>query len=222
MGRNGDVEPVLDIRPNGPFGGTLGRVGPRRRRRHRRLEVAPEVELPDPRRHDSDGRRRRVLRRRGRKLLCARCRQQRETLEPGSRRRHRRRRDHLHGERRAKGRSGGRLPAQRPADEERPGPERRSGPPPPPHPRPRKRVAMSFPCHPVEASFFDTAPVHFKNAVEVEARPAEVFAIFEDGESWPQWFSVIRKVVWTSNRPYGVGTTRTVWFPLVNIDEYFF
>jgi len=81
---------------------------------------------------------------------------------------------------------------------------------------------MSFPCHPVEASFFDTAPMRFKNAVEVDARPAEVFAIFEDGESWPQWFSGMRKVVWTSNRPYGVGTTRTVWFPLLSIDEHFF
>jgi len=81
---------------------------------------------------------------------------------------------------------------------------------------------MSFPCHPVEASFFDTAPIRFKNAVEVEARPAEVFAIFEDGESWPIWFSGMRKVVWTSNKPYGVGTTRTVWFPLVSIDEHFF
>jgi len=81
---------------------------------------------------------------------------------------------------------------------------------------------MSFPCHPVEASFFDTAPMRFKNAVEVEARPAEVFAIFEDGESWPRWFSGMRKVVWTSNKPYGVGTTRTVWFPLLSIDEHFF
>ena len=58
--------------------------------------------------------------------------------------------------------------------------------------------------------------------MEVDARPTEVFAIFEDGESWPRWFGGIRKVVWTSNKPYGVGTTRTVWFPLLSIDEYFF
>ena len=81
---------------------------------------------------------------------------------------------------------------------------------------------MYFACHPVEASFFDTAPIRFKNAVEVEARPNEVFAIFEDGESWPKWFSGMRKVVWTSNKPYGVGTTRTVWFPLLSLDEHFF
>jgi hypothetical protein len=81
---------------------------------------------------------------------------------------------------------------------------------------------MPFPCHPVETSFFDTAPMRFKNAVELDARPAEVFAIFEDGESWPRWFAGMRKVVWTSNKPYGVGTTRTVWLPLLTVDEHFF
>ena len=81
---------------------------------------------------------------------------------------------------------------------------------------------MRFPCHPVEVSFFDKAPMRFKNAVELDARPAEVFAIFEDGESWPRWFAGMRKVVWTSSKPYSVGTTRTVWFPLLSIDEHFF
>jgi hypothetical protein len=81
---------------------------------------------------------------------------------------------------------------------------------------------MRFPCHPVDASFFDTAPMRFKNAVELAARPADVFAIFEDAESWPRWFDGIHKVVWTSNKPYGVGTTRTVWLTGVTIDERFF
>ena len=44
---------------------------------------------------------------------------------------------------------------------------------------------MRFPCHPVDASFFDTARMRFRNTVELAARPADVFAIFEDGESWP-------------------------------------
>ena len=81
---------------------------------------------------------------------------------------------------------------------------------------------MRFPCRPVDSTFFDTAPMRFKNAVELDARPAQVFAIFEDGESWPRWFAGMRKVAWTSNKPYGVGTTRTVWLPLVSIDEHFF
>jgi uncharacterized protein YndB with AHSA1/START domain len=81
---------------------------------------------------------------------------------------------------------------------------------------------MRFPCHPVDSSFFDTAPMRFKHAVELDARPADVFAIFEDGDSWPRWFQAIHKVVWTSNKPYGVGTTRTVWLTSAAIDEHFF
>jgi len=81
---------------------------------------------------------------------------------------------------------------------------------------------MRFPCRPVDSTFFDTAPMRFRNATELAARPAEVFAVFEDGESWPRWFAGIRKVVWTSNKPYGVGTTRTVWLALGSVDEHFF
>ena len=64
--------------------------------------------------YDADGRRRRVLRRCGRQLLCARCRQRPEALGPGTRRRDRRRCDHLYRERCAKGRRGGRLYARSP------------------------------------------------------------------------------------------------------------
>jgi len=81
---------------------------------------------------------------------------------------------------------------------------------------------MRFPCHPVDSTFFDTAPMRFKNAVDLAAAPVDVFAIFEDGESWPRWFHAIHKVVWTSSKPYGVGTTRTVWLTPVAIDERFF
>src|SRR5262245_63383757 len=109
MGRNGDVEPVLDVRPRRPRGWALGWMGLRRRRRYRRLEVAPEVQLPDRRRHDADGGRRRVLRRYRRQLLCARRRHWREALGPGARRRDRRRGDHLYGERCTESGRGGRL-----------------------------------------------------------------------------------------------------------------
>ena len=68
-----------------------------------------EVQLPDHRRRDSDGRRRCVLRRYWRQLLCARFHQRAETLGSGFRRRDRRRRDHLYGERRPEGRRRGRL-----------------------------------------------------------------------------------------------------------------
>ena len=81
---------------------------------------------------------------------------------------------------------------------------------------------MRFSCRPVEASFFDTAPMRFTNVVELDAPAAKVFTIFEDGESWPRWFRAIHKVVWTSQKPYGVGTTRTVSLTAVTLDEHFF
>ena len=73
---------------------------------------------------------------------------------------------------------------------------------------------MRFPCYPVDASFFDTAPMRFRNTVELAARPADVFAIFEDSRHTQE--------VWTSDKPYGVRTTRTVWLTGVTVQERFF
>src|SRR5262249_53297426 len=36
------------------------------------------------------------------------------------------------------------------------------------------------------------------------------------------WFAGMRKVAWTSSKPYGVGTNRTVWLTLGSADEHFF
>lgn len=81
---------------------------------------------------------------------------------------------------------------------------------------------MQFSCHPVDASFFETAPMRFRNVVELDARPAEVFAIFADENSWPKWFGGMSKVAWTSDKPYGVGSTRTAWLTAVTVYERFF
>jgi len=81
---------------------------------------------------------------------------------------------------------------------------------------------MRFPCRPVDASFFETAAMRFKNAVDLDARPDDVFAILDDGDSWPRWFGGMRKVAWTSEKPHGVGSTRTAWLTAVTVDEHFF
>ena len=52
---------------------------------------------------------------------------------------------------------------------------------------------MRFTCRPVDASFFDTAPMRFRNTVELAARPADVFAIFGNPGSegftpYTRWF----------------------------------
>jgi hypothetical protein len=81
---------------------------------------------------------------------------------------------------------------------------------------------MRFTCRPVDTLFFDTAPMRFKNVVELDAPPAMVFAIFDDEQSWPEWFRAIHKVVWTSNKPHGVGSTRTVSLSTATVYEHFF
>ena len=74
----------------------------------------------------------------------------------------------------------------------------------------------------MDASLFETAPWRFVTAVEVPASAAEVFHTFEDGAQWPRWFKGIRRVTWTSPKPYGVGTTRTVELDALTVFEHFF
>jgi hypothetical protein len=64
--------------------------------------------------------------------------------------------------------------------------------------------------------------MRFRNAVDLDAPPARVFSIFQDGDSWPKWFRAIHKVVWTSSKPHGIGTTRTVSLAAATVDEQFF
>jgi hypothetical protein len=67
-----------------------------------------------------------------------------------------------------------------------------------------------FDCERVDLGFIDTAPVRFRNSVDLAITPEQVFEVFGDAESWPRWAPVITKVTWTSPEPRGVGTTRTV------------
>ena len=81
---------------------------------------------------------------------------------------------------------------------------------------------MRFACRPVDAGFFDTAPIVFRHSVQVAATAARAFSYFEDERAWPEWFTDITRVVWTSPRPFGVGTTRTVTLKTLTVDEQFF
>ncbi len=71
-------------------------------------------------------------------------------------------------------------------------------------------IGPMYPCRKVGLAFFDEAPFRFEASVEVEAPPERVFDIFEDARSWPAWVPLIKRVEWTSPKPFGVGTTRTV------------
>ena len=80
---------------------------------------------------------------------------------------------------------------------------------------------MRFTCRPVGLDFIEGAAYRFENEVELDATPEAVFDIFADGESWPRWFEGIRRVVWTSPEPKGVGTTRTVTLTTMTVFEHF-
>lgn len=71
-------------------------------------------------------------------------------------------------------------------------------------------MAKSYPCEHVDLSFVDTAPYRFVSTVDLAITPQQLFEVLSDETSWPQWASVITKVIWTSPKPFGVGTTRTV------------
>ena len=81
---------------------------------------------------------------------------------------------------------------------------------------------MRFQCHPVDAAFFDNAPMRFVNSVDLDANPRDVFAILADAGTWPQWFPGMHKATWTSERRGGVGSERTVALTMLTLDEKFF
>ncbi|WP_054812022.1 SRPBCC family protein [Nocardia arizonensis] len=66
------------------------------------------------------------------------------------------------------------------------------------------------PCEPVELDFLDTAPGRFSNSVDLAITPEQAFDVLAEAEPWPRWATVITNVTWTSPRPHGIGTTRTV------------
>ncbi|MEM7532790.1 MAG: SRPBCC family protein [Chloroflexota bacterium] len=55
---------------------------------------------------------------------------------------------------------------------------------------------------------------------QVINKPARsVFTSLEDGPAWKEWLGI--DVEWTSDKPFGVGTTRTVTANGQQFDEYF-
>lgn len=67
-------------------------------------------------------------------------------------------------------------------------------------------------CRPIDESFYESAPVRYVFERDFDVTPAALFAIFEDAESWPVFTPGIEKVTWTSDQPFGPGTSRTVLF----------
>ncbi|MEM9730317.1 MAG: SRPBCC family protein [Myxococcota bacterium] len=65
-------------------------------------------------------------------------------------------------------------------------------------------------CTPLALEDFDRLTDSFRFETVLEASPERIFDVFEDPESWPEWAGAIKKVIWTSPKPFEVGTTRDV------------
>lgn len=66
-----------------------------------------------------------------------------------------------------------------------------------------------FGTEPADETFFDTAPVQLRDTFEISRPAAEVWGELT-ADNPLAWCRVLDHITWTSPRPFGVGTTRTV------------
>lgn len=64
-----------------------------------------------------------------------------------------------------------------------------------------------------DIDFADTAPRRAERTVEIDATPAEVWAVIIDNERWPEWFPNVTACTSTSDPATGIGSTREVRLP---------
>ena len=83
-------------------------------------------------------------------------------------------------------------------------------------------MPKSRPLRAVGAEYLDLAPVHETLRQVIPAGAAATFRCLEDPDAWPVWLDPIDSVVWTSPKPFGVGTTRDVAGKVGTISELFF
>lgn len=76
-----------------------------------------------------------------------------------------------------------------------------------------------FACTKVGVEFLQQTRNVFCAEEIIKASPEQIFDIFEDPDSWPAWGTPIQRVEWTSPRPFGIGTTRTVYM-MGGLDGY--
>jgi len=67
-----------------------------------------------------------------------------------------------------------------------------------------------YPLEPAGDDLLRRARAHSVAEREIPVSAEHLFAVLEEGATWCKFFPVIRKVEWTSPRPFGEGTTRTV------------
>ena len=77
---------------------------------------------------------------------------------------------------------------------------------------------------PVDATFFDDALFAYRYPVELAVPPERVWESLTSDRALADWGLPLRRLEWTSPRPFGVGTSREVDLAagLVTIKERFF
>jgi hypothetical protein len=78
---------------------------------------------------------------------------------------------------------------------------------------------MWFDLEPTDLSFTECAPFKFDNEAVINASPARVFEILSLGEGERVWLKDFKSARWTSELPYGVGSTREVALKRMAIKE---
>lgn len=79
---------------------------------------------------------------------------------------------------------------------------------------------MAFSLTERGVEWIERAPIRVQDEAVVPADASVVFATLADHESWPTWFSGMRRVR-VDGRSTGVGATRTVWVGPVAVREKF-
>lgn len=79
-----------------------------------------------------------------------------------------------------------------------------------------------FALEPADTEFFDSAPHVFRYEKHYDAGPAQVWESLQSDASLSEWGSTVTSLTWTSPRPFGVGSTRTVCLGPAQVHERFF
>jgi hypothetical protein len=77
---------------------------------------------------------------------------------------------------------------------------------------------------PADAGTFGTASQVYRFPIRLHVPPARVWESLASDESLAAWGLGVRRLTWTSPRPFGVGTNREVVLPLgfMTVREHFF
>ena len=80
------------------------------------------------------------------------------------------------------------------------------------------------PLEPVDESFFTRAPHVYSFVRDLPVAPQRVWQSLVSDHSVADWTPLLASIEWTSPRPFGIGSTRTVVLPAkaLTIREYFF